>query len=224
MNIREFDTVQQRYVKVPEIPAQQIRNPVRHQYFEILRKAKFYLRIQPSFDRHMDQGNEVDEGDVRQPFCRIFRSTWLALATKSYRNFRNDMLSYWAQAGEQLGPRLTLDFGCFLIGGYGQPTRSFTFNIECVELALQDGQLANLIAHELGHAWHDTQPNSNIRTQGSATNGSEVEANDIATQWGYDMMALDEWRDEKQEQIAIYTGQKPRPVPAFDPSVFEGTW
>ena len=66
--------------------------------------------------------------------------------------------------------------------GIRQPSRSFTFNIESAELALQHGQLSNRIAHELGHAWHDTLPDSNIRVHGPTTPGSEQEANDIATQ------------------------------------------
>jgi hypothetical protein len=221
MNVREYDPGQHRYIRVRPTPAPGVRNSVRHQYYEVLRKAKLYLRIQPDFDPHLDQGDEVDDGDVRRPFCCLFRNVWLGLKTDGKNHFRQDMLRYWTQADEQPVPRLALDYGCHLIGGYEQPTRSFTFNIECVELALRDGQLGNLIAHELGHAWHDTRPDSNIRMCGPTSGGSEQEADDIATQWGYDMESLQNWRDEKKEQIAIFTGQKARPIPDFDPSTFE---
>jgi hypothetical protein len=219
MNICEYDPAQQRHIVVRPTLAPNVRQAFRHQYYQILRKARLYLRIQPDFDPYIDQGDEVDDGNVRRPFCGVFRNVWLGLRTSGKFGYRQDMLRYWAQAAEQ---RLALDFECHLIGGYEQPSRTFTFNIECVELALQHGQLGNLIAHELGHAWHDTQPQSNIRVHGPTAPGSELEANDIATKWGYDMAALEAWRDANHHQIGTFTGQHARPMPAFDPSLLEG--
>ena len=222
MNVCEYDPARKHYIVVRPTVAPNVRHPIRHQYYQILRTAKLYLRIQPDFDPYVDQGDEVDNGNVRRRFCHVFRNVWLGLRMSANFDYRQDMLQYWAQADKQPVPRLVLDLGCKLIGGYEQPSRAFTFNIECVELAMQHSQLGNLIAHELGHAWHDTLPHSNIRIHGPATPGSEQEANDIATSWGYDMKALDDWRNQNRDQIGIFTGHYPRPVPMFDPSVLEG--
>jgi hypothetical protein len=75
----------------------------------------------------------------------------------------------------------------------------------------------------LAHAWHDTQPHSNIRTNGPTDAGSEAEADLLATAWGYDMVSLQQWRDTFQNDIAIFTGHAPRPIPAFDLSELDQT-
>jgi hypothetical protein len=222
MNVCEYVTSQNRYEIISPTRAPNVRSPVRHQFYQILRKAKFYLRIQPDFDPILDQGDEVDVGNVRRPFCRVFRDVWLGLKSDGRVDFRQNMLQYWREAAEQPVARLALDYGCHLIGVYEQPSRTFAFNLECVELALAHGQLANLIAHEIGHAWHDTQDHSNIRIHGPDTAGSEQEANDIATQWGYNMAALEVWRDTNRHQIGIFTGHIPRPIPIFDTDFLEG--
>jgi len=83
-------------------------------------------------------------------------------------------------------------------------------------------RLAGIGTGLAGHAWHDTQPRSNIRVLGPLSQGAEDEANDLATQWRYDMKALQNWRDSKKHQIGIYTEHIPHPIPAFDPSLLEG--
>jgi hypothetical protein len=79
----------------------------------------------------------------------MFRIVWLKLQSPVKSDYRQDMLRYWAQFAPPPLGRMILEFETQLIGGYDQASRTFSFNVECAELALHTGQLGNLIAHEL---------------------------------------------------------------------------
>lgn len=193
------------------------------QFFQVLRKAGFYLRIQPNYSVDFDHEEEVDEEGLRQLLGRAFRKVWLSIETKHKKDYRKDMLDYWLKSAAPLA-RLNMTENCPQMGSYETNSKSFEFNSQSVKLAVEKGVLEDLIAHELAHAWHDTQPESHIRKDMAKSAGAEQEADDLAGQWGYNMKALHKWRDDNNEELLYQTGKKQRPLEyiPFDPSVFEG--
>jgi hypothetical protein len=125
MNVCEYNRTLRRYEVVHPTFPPNVRAPVRHQYYQILRKARLYLRIQPEFDPYVDQGDEVDVGDIRRRFCARSRGVWLGLETIGKFDYRQDMLRHWHRAPEQPVERIRLEGDYHLIGGYEQPSKRY---------------------------------------------------------------------------------------------------
>jgi hypothetical protein len=193
------------------------------QFLRVLRKAALYLRIQPSYCVGYDTGEEVDDGGIRQLLGRTFRKVWLNIATTQKKTYRKDILDYWRKSAAPLA-RISMTEDCPQMGSYETNGKSFEFNCQSVKLAAEKGVLEDLIAHELAHAWHDTQPASRIRKDGAKSDGAEQEANDLSEQWGYSMKALEKWRQGNKEELQYQCGVAQRPVPyiPFDALMFDG--
>ncbi len=186
-----------------------VPNLINRRYFQILRKARFYLRIQPDYSPDFDVGDEQDADGSRARFCRVFRETWLSPELTGYRR---DMLVFWEGSAPAV-PTIALENDFPILGAYMTIGRDFAFNSRGVRLADQDGFLPDLIAHELSHAWHHTRPSSFIRTSPGATKQIEKEANDLAKTWGFRMDELESWWNAHVPQlqacgINIHPGQK----------------
>lgn len=186
-----------------------VPNVINRQYYQILRKARFYLRIQPDYSPDFDVGDEQDADGSHARFCRVFRETWLSPKLTGYRR---GMLEFWR--GPALAvPTIALESDYPILGAYMTIGRDFAFNSGGVRLVDQDGFLPDLIAHELAHAWHHTRPNSFITTSPGATDQIEKEANDLAKTWRYRMEELESWWNAHLPQlqacgINILPGQK----------------
>jgi hypothetical protein len=75
MNVCDYDPGTGRYVVARRTVAPHVRHPVRQQYYQILRKARLYLRVQPDFDPYIDTGDEVDAGAIRRPSAECSASS-----------------------------------------------------------------------------------------------------------------------------------------------------
>jgi hypothetical protein len=178
-------------------------------FYQILRKARMYLRVQPNFDPHFDEHEEDVDGS-RQRFAHVFRNTWLSIGRPmrgkprpvGEPNYRKNMLDFWRRGRDGMPwiPQISLEDGVSKVGSY-QRLGGFEFNSRAVKLVDKAGFLPDLIAHEFAHAWCDTQASSYIRNGHATQDQIEGEANGLATEWGFRMAPLELWWNNNRSAL-----------------------
>jgi hypothetical protein len=157
-------------------------------YYEILRRARLYLPVRP---------------DGKRPqFVNRFRSAWLRICPKD----RRIMIAWWQKGTPLLdwSPEIELlDFD--LIGASAHFGCALHFNLSVLGIMPPNLQ-EDLIGHELAHTWHFSQPGSAANTVGAQLGAVEAEANALANQWGFQMDALEQWRDSRLADLKVLTG------------------
>lgn len=125
----------------------------------------------------------------RERFAAIFQLVWASIPPR----YREQIVAYWKKFRDRpvidmlsrfRFPGENEDYGCIV-----------KFNAEAADW-MADNWLAGLIAHELGHVWHYSNPTSESNRPARIevlTPIKEREADTLATEWGYDMKELRAW-------------------------------